>query len=122
MLDRETCVPARRFAANGKDFQHKLSTQLVQNFGTIAVEDLHIKGLSAGVLAKAIHDVGWSTFLNMLAYKAENAGRQLLKIDPPVYQSGMPQLSRYRKESPVETSASLRLRSNHRTRPCGGIW
>src|SRR5882724_12628861 len=32
----------------------------------------------------------------------------------------MPQLSRYRKESPVETSASLRLRSNHRTRPCGG--
>src|SRR6266404_9883073 len=33
----------------------------------------------------------------------------------------MPQLSRYRQESPVETSASLRLRSNHRTRPCGGI-
>ncbi len=27
-------------------------------------------------------NVGWSSFLNMLAYKAENAGRQLLKIDP----------------------------------------
>jgi hypothetical protein len=33
----------------------------------------------------------------------------------------MPQLARHRKESPVETSASLRLRSNDRTRPCGGI-
>jgi len=65
-----------------KDFQHKLSTQLVQNFGLIAVEDLNIKGLSAGILAKAVHDVAWSTFLNMLAYKAENAGRQLLKVDP----------------------------------------
>jgi putative transposase len=37
---------------------------------------------AAGVLGKAIHDVGWSSFLNMLAYKAENAGRQLLKIGP----------------------------------------
>jgi putative transposase len=54
----------------------------VQNFGMIAVEDLNIKGLSAGILAKAVHDVGWSTFLNMLAYKAENAGRQLVKVDP----------------------------------------
>src|SRR5207302_10970314 len=65
-----------------KDFQHKLSTQLVQNFGMIAVEDLNIKSLSAGIPAKAVHDVGWSTFLNMLAYKAENAGRQLVKVDP----------------------------------------
>jgi len=65
-----------------KDFQHKLSTKLVQNFGMIAVEDLNVKGLSAGILAKAVHDVGWSSFLNMLAYKAENAGRQLVKVDP----------------------------------------
>jgi len=65
-----------------KDFQHKLSTQLVQNFGMIAVEDLHSKGLSSGILAKAVHDVGWSSFLNMLACKAENAGRQVIKVDP----------------------------------------
>src|SRR2546429_10027674 len=65
-----------------KDFQHKLSTQLVQNFGMIAVEDLNIKGLSAGILAKAIYDVGWSYFLNMLAFKAENAGRPLGNDEP----------------------------------------
>jgi len=65
-----------------KDFQHKLSYWLVQNFGMIAVEDLNVKGLSAGILAKAVHDVGWSSFLNILAYKAGNAGRQVIKVDP----------------------------------------
>jgi putative transposase len=65
-----------------KDFQHKLSTQLVQKFGMIAVEDLNIRGLSAGILGKAVHDVAWSSFLNMLAYKAANAGRQVIKVDP----------------------------------------
>ena len=64
------------------DFQHKLSTGLVQKYGMIAVEDLNIKGLSAGILAKAVHDVGWSSFINMLTYKAENAGRQLMRVDP----------------------------------------
>ena len=72
----------KHVANQRKDSQHQLSTQLVQNFGLIAVEDLNIKGLSAGILAKAVHDVAWSTFLHMLAYKAENAGRQLVKVDP----------------------------------------
>ena len=65
-----------------KDFQHQESYKLVQNFGTIVVEDLNVQGLSGGMLSKAVHDVGWSSFLNMLSYKAENAGRQLLKVDP----------------------------------------
>jgi putative transposase len=65
-----------------KDFQHQESYKLVRDFGTIVVEDLNIKGLSGGLLSKAVHDVGWSSFINMLSYKAENAGRQLLKVDP----------------------------------------
>jgi putative transposase len=65
-----------------KHFQHQESYKLVQNFGTIVVEDLNIKGLSGGMLSKAVHDVGWSSFLNVLSYKAENAGRQLIKVDP----------------------------------------
>jgi putative transposase len=39
-----------------RDFQHKLTYWPVLNFGRIAVEDLNVKGLSAGFLAKAIHD------------------------------------------------------------------
>jgi IS605 OrfB family transposase len=59
----------------------KMSYKLVRDFGTIVVEDLKIKGLS-GLLSKAVHHVGWSSFINMLSCKAENAGRQLLKVDP----------------------------------------
>jgi putative transposase len=64
------------------DFQHKLSHRLVQQFGTIAVEDLNVQGLASGRLAKSVHDVGWSAFIAKLSYKAANAGRTLLAIDP----------------------------------------
>ena len=64
------------------DFHHKVSRWLVDNFGAIAVEDLNVKGLASGMLAKSVSDAGWSSFVSKLAYKAESAGRVLLKVDP----------------------------------------
>lgn len=64
------------------NFHHKESRKIVNSFGLIAVEDLNIKGLSAGMLAKSVRDAGWSQFLNFLAYKAECAGREFVKVDP----------------------------------------
>jgi putative transposase len=64
------------------DFQHKLAHGLVSRFGMIAIEDLNIKGLAGGMLAKSVHDAGWSGFFQKLAYKAESAGRLLVKVDP----------------------------------------
>ena len=64
------------------DFQHKLSHQLVKKYGLIAVEDLNVKGLSGGMLAKSVHDAGWNSFIQKLSYKAECAGRVLVKVDP----------------------------------------
>ena len=64
------------------DFHHKLSRTLVNRYGLIAVEDLNIKGLSSGMLAKSIYDAGWGSFLNKLTYKAESAGRELVRVDP----------------------------------------
>ena len=64
------------------DFQHKLSRNLVDRYGKIAVEDLNIKGLSGGMLAKSVHDAGWSQFLNFVSYKAEEAGRDFVKVNP----------------------------------------
>jgi putative transposase len=64
------------------DFQHKLSRKLVNKYGVIVVEDLNVKGLSAGMLAKSVHDAGWNSFTQMLSYKAECAGRELVKVDP----------------------------------------
>jgi putative transposase len=72
----------REISNQRRDFQHKLSREIVDANGFIAVEDLNIKGLASGMLAKSVADVGWSSFLNMRSYKAESAGRVLVKVDP----------------------------------------
>jgi putative transposase len=64
------------------DFHHKISTWIVSNHGLIAVEDLNVKGLASGMLAKSVNDAGWASFISKLAYKAESAGRAFVKVDP----------------------------------------
>ncbi len=72
----------QKIANQRSDFQHKLSTSLVKSYDLIAVEKLNIKGLSRGILAKQVLDASWGSFLQQLKYKAENAGRQLVEVDP----------------------------------------
>lgn len=64
------------------DFHHKESRKLVNEFGFIAVEDLNVKGLASGMLAKSVNDAGWGQFLRVLAYKAESAGRVFVAVNP----------------------------------------
>jgi putative transposase len=64
------------------DFQHKVSRTLINNNGLIAVENLNVQGLARGLFRKAVNDAAWSTFIFMLTYKAEEAGRVLVKVDP----------------------------------------
>ena len=64
------------------DFHHQTARKLVNGYGKIVVEDLNIKGLAGGLLAKSVNDAGWSAFFAKLAYKAAEAGRELIKVDP----------------------------------------
>jgi putative transposase len=64
------------------NFLHEESRKIVNRFGVIYVEDLNFKGLASGMLSKAVHDAGWSSFITKLAYKAESAGRKLIQVDP----------------------------------------
>lgn len=64
------------------DFHHKVSTELVRRFGFIAVEDLNVNGLCRSHVSKSMADAGWGYFLAMLSYKAENAGKTVLKVSP----------------------------------------
>src|SRR5207302_1911343 len=43
---------------------------------------MNVKGLAGGMLAKAVNDAGWSAFINTLTYKAAEAGRQMVCVDP----------------------------------------
>jgi putative transposase len=64
------------------DFHHKTAHAIVQRFGSIAVEDLNVKGLARMRLAKQVHDAGWAQFTTILEAKAESAGREFYRVDP----------------------------------------
>lgn len=65
-----------------RDFLHKESRKIVNRFGRIAVEDLNIRGLARGMLAKHVCDASWGAFVSMLRYKAANAGCAFVEVDP----------------------------------------
>lgn len=65
-----------------KDFLHKLTTQLVRENQTIAVETLAVKNMVKNPkLALSISDSGWGEFVRQLDYKCRWYGRNLVKID-----------------------------------------
>lgn len=63
------------------DFARKLACVLVAKYDVIAVEDLNVKGLAAGVLAKSVTDAAWSTLVHAVACKAESAGKWCVAVD-----------------------------------------
>ncbi len=71
-----------KIADRRRDYQHKLSTEVIRENQIVCLESLQVKNMVQNhTLAKAISDVGWSEFVRQLAYKAEWYGRTLIKID-----------------------------------------
>jgi putative transposase len=69
-------------AAKRRDFSHKISRDLVNRFSRIAFEDLNIKGLARGMLAKHVNDAAWAKIVLFTTYKAAIAGGEVKKTDP----------------------------------------
>jgi putative transposase len=73
----------QRIANRRKDFVHKLSWELVGSFGMIAFEKLSVRNmLQNHCLAKSIADAAWNQLITYTTYKAENAGRRVVLVDP----------------------------------------
>jgi len=88
----------RKVANQRRDLLHKLSRRLVDDYDLIAIEDLQVAGMTRSAkgtaarpainvaaksgLNRSILDAGWGILERMLAYKAEDAGRQLVKVNP----------------------------------------
>lgn len=65
-----------------QDFLHKLTTQLVRENQTIAVEDLAVKNMVKNRrLALSISDASWGELVRQLEYKCDWYGRSFVKID-----------------------------------------
>ena len=65
------------------DYLHKLSDTLVNSgYTSFAVEDLHIQNMVKNHrLAGSIQEASWNRFIQFLSYKAESAGKKVIKVD-----------------------------------------
>ncbi|UZX15947.1 transposase [Thermus sp. PS18] len=124
----------RRIANQRKDFHHKLARRLVNEYGTIVHEDLNIAGLARSYVARGVMDAGWAQFLQILAYKAAEAGRQVIGVDPRYTSQDCP-VCGHREKKPLwvrehtcpqcgtrqhrDVAAAINILARARTEPSG---
>lgn len=66
-----------------QDFLHKTSFNIIKQFKIISVEKLQIRNMVKNhYLARSINDASWGFFVQMLSYKVEKTGGQLVKVNP----------------------------------------
>jgi putative transposase len=92
----------RKVRNQRRDLAHKVSRSLVDDYDLIVHEDLKITNMvrrpkanpagdgsympngaaAKGGLNRSIYDAGWGQLLSFIAYKAEEAGRDVITVDP----------------------------------------
>jgi len=71
-----------KVANQRKDFHYKTAKKLIDKGKHIGHEALNVKGLAKTRMSKSVNDAGWSTFLKILAIKAERAGLLAIPVNP----------------------------------------
>lgn len=65
------------------EHRHQVCNDLLSRYGKVAVERLNVQGMVRNHrLARAIIDVGWSSFVETLKFKAERAGAEVKEVSP----------------------------------------
>ena len=71
-----------KIASSRLDTLHKVSKELVDENQVICIEDLNVKGMIKNrKLSKHIADASWGNFVNLLQYKCDWYGRELVKVN-----------------------------------------
>ena len=80
----ELAKECQRVAEREKGVLHELTARLVKTVSArFAIEDLKITNMVKNKnLARRIHEQQWGNLANMLTYKAESAGGEVVRVDP----------------------------------------
>jgi len=80
---KRLCKVYEKIERKRDDFLHKLSRFYVDNYDLIVVEDLEVENMKRNHnLSAQISDASWSKFIRYLSYKAERAGKTVVKVSP----------------------------------------
>jgi putative transposase len=80
---REVLRRAHQRAADARrNYTHHASKWLISNYDLIAFENLNIQGMAQSRLAKSILDAAWAELIWQITYKAENAGKWAIPVNP----------------------------------------
>ena len=72
-----------KIANKRHDFWHKTTCKIVDAYGNIAIENLRLAFMiKNNHLSLSAHDAGLSMFRQMIEYKAEDAGTQVIAVNP----------------------------------------
>jgi len=89
---RRLCKIYEKIERKRDDFLHKLSRFYVDNYDLIVVEALKVENMKKNHnLSSEISDASWSKFLHYLSYKAERAGKTVVRISPRGTSKGLSQ-------------------------------
>jgi putative transposase len=87
---RQLAKQQEHMANQRRDWWHKVTRRLVDNYDTIVIEDLRLnfmlqacpEGRRNGNLARSAHDVSLGMFRELLGYKAMEAGVEIVTVSP----------------------------------------
>ena len=78
----KTAKISRHTANQRKDFLHKKSTEITNQYDLISVEDLNMRSIAGSLkLGKSTLDNGYGMFLSMLEYKQRKKDHFFIKVD-----------------------------------------
>ena len=72
----------QRIAGRRRSYLHPITRSLVARFDLLAFEKLNIAALARSRLAKSILDAAWGEFIWQLSYKAVEAGKPAVAVNP----------------------------------------
>lgn len=77
---KRTCAIHRKIANRRKDFMHKASAKLANEYGLVVIGDISPSKLAQTRMAKSVFDAGWSDFKRMLSYKTHLRGGSMFEV------------------------------------------